>query len=137
VLRVKTHASESGQMHVQHPAICGQVIKKKGCTVSRPKCICGQRSKMASQGYTHSCYFLLQRYRSARQSPVQNGVLGLEKQLQIFHFLCLNMASLSLFQDGVSGVHKITRYNDEGLKRRENSLIFFPLEIKYMYEVYT
>jgi hypothetical protein len=42
------------------------------------------------------------------------------------------MASLSLFQDGVSGVHKITRYNDEGLKRRENSLIFFPLEIKYM-----
>jgi hypothetical protein len=47
------------------------------------------------------------------------------------------MASLSLFQDGVSGVHKITRYNDEGLKRRENSLIFFPLEIKYMYEVYT
>jgi hypothetical protein len=47
------------------------------------------------------------------------------------------MASLSLFQDGVSGVHKITRYNDEGLKRRENSLISFPLEIKYMYEVYT
>jgi hypothetical protein len=39
------------------------------------------------------------------------------------------MASLSLFQDGVSGVHKITRYNDEGLKRRENSLISFPLEI--------
>ncbi len=31
VLRVKTHASESGQMH---PAICGQVIKKKVHRVS-------------------------------------------------------------------------------------------------------
>jgi hypothetical protein len=67
------------------------------------KYLCGQRSKMAFQ--------------------------DLDKQLQIFHFLCTNMASLSLFQDGVSGVHKITRYNDEGLKRRENSLISFPLEI--------
>jgi len=36
------------------------------------------------------------------------------------------MAYLSLFQDGV---HKITRYNDEGLKHRENSWTSFPLEI--------
>jgi hypothetical protein len=36
VQELKTHASESGQMHAQHLAICGQVIKKK-CTVSWPK----------------------------------------------------------------------------------------------------
>ncbi len=35
-----------------------------------------------------------------------------------------------------TGVHKMTTYNDEGLKRRENSLISFPLEIKYMHEMY-
>ena len=39
------------------------------------------------------------------------------------------MAFLSLFQDGVSGVHKITRYNDEGLKHTENSVLSFPLKI--------
>jgi hypothetical protein len=33
---------------------------------------------------------------------VQNGILGLEKKLQIFRFLCTNMAALSFFQDGVS-----------------------------------
>ena len=86
VQELKTHASESGQMHAQHLAICGQVTKKK-CTVSRPK--------MKIQGLSKQLpIFLLQKYRSARQSPVQNGVLGLEKQLQIFHFLCLNMAAL-------------------------------------------
>ena len=85
-----------GQMHCMLSTLqsAGRSLKKR-CTVSRPKCICVQRSKMASKGYTHSCYFLLQRYRSARQSPVQNDVLGLERQLQIFHFLCLNMAALS------------------------------------------
>jgi hypothetical protein len=41
--------------------------------------------------------FSLQRYRSARQNPVQNGVLGLEKQLQLFRFLYTNMAALSFF----------------------------------------
>jgi hypothetical protein len=46
--------------------------------------------------------FLLQRYRSARQSPVQNGVLGLDKQLQLFRFLCTNMAALSFFQQDFS-----------------------------------
>jgi hypothetical protein len=64
----------------------------------------------------------------------QNGVSRLNKQLQIFCFLCTNMAALSLFQDGVSGinnqliiavpflsqdgvsgVHKMTRYKDGGL----------------------
>jgi hypothetical protein len=45
----------------------------------------------------------------------QNGVSRLNKQLQIFRFLCTNMAALSLFQDGVSGVHKMTRYKDGGL----------------------
>jgi hypothetical protein len=55
----------------------------KKCTVSRPKCICGQRSNMASQGYTHGCYFfLLQRYRSTRQSLVQNGVLRIQNSCQ-------------------------------------------------------
>jgi hypothetical protein len=33
VQKMKAHASESGQVHAQHPAICGQVTKKK-CTVS-------------------------------------------------------------------------------------------------------
>ncbi len=42
--------------------------------------------------------FLLQRYRSARQSPVQNDVLGLEEQLEIFYFLCTNMAAPSFFK---------------------------------------
>jgi hypothetical protein len=36
VQKMKAHASESGQMHAQHPGVCGQVIKKR-CTVSRPK----------------------------------------------------------------------------------------------------
>jgi hypothetical protein len=68
------------------------------------------------------------------RATVQNGVLGLEKKLQIFRFLCTNMAALSLFQDGVSGinnqlniavpllskngvsgVYKMTRYKDGGL----------------------
>ncbi len=92
VQKMKAHASESGQMHL---VICSQVTKK--CTFSRlrkhsrncgngPKCVrCVQNTrnfskqseeKMASQGYTHSCYFLLQRYRSARQSPVQNISAG-------------------------------------------------------------
>jgi hypothetical protein len=63
----------------------------------------------------------------------QNGVSRLNKQPQIFRFLCTNMAALSLFQDGVSGinnqliiavpllsqdgvsgVHKMTRYKDGG-----------------------
>ncbi len=60
--------------------------QKKRCTLSRPK--------ISKQ----SPIFLLQRYRSARQSPVQNGVLGLEKQLQLFRFLCINMAALSFFK---------------------------------------
>ena len=34
VQELKTHASESGQMHAQHLAICGQVIKKKMHRVS-------------------------------------------------------------------------------------------------------
>jgi hypothetical protein len=51
--------------------------------------------------------FLLQRYRSVRQSPVQNGVLGLDKQLQLFRFLCTNMAALSFFQGGVSEIEKL------------------------------
>jgi hypothetical protein len=71
---MKAHASESGQMHAQHPKICGQ------------------RSKMKIQGLSKQLpIFSLQRYRSARQSPVQNGVLGLDKQLQLFRFLCTNM----------------------------------------------
>jgi hypothetical protein len=39
--------------------------------------------------------FLLQRYRSARQTPIKNSVLGLEKQLQLFFcfFLCTKMAA--------------------------------------------
>jgi hypothetical protein len=78
---------------------------------SGPKCIRGQRSKMSFQGYTSSCKF--------------------------FIFYAPIWPLFSLFQDGVSGVLNITRYNDEGLKRRENSLISFPLEIKYMHEVYT
>jgi hypothetical protein len=77
------------------------------------------------------------------RATVQNGVLGLERQLQIFCFLCTNMAALFpflrwhlrdiqtvakfccvrtnmatlllTFQDGVSGVHKMTRYKDGGL----------------------
>ncbi len=126
-----------GQMYctVWYPGMCHQV------TESAPSLGPERSFKVKAC----SCLFLLQRYRSARQSPVQNisratvqgGVSGLDKQLQVFYFLCTNMASLSLFQDVVSGVHKITRYNDEGLKRRENSLISFPLEIKYLPEVYT
>jgi len=87
-----------GQMHCMLSTLqsAGRSLKKKMHRVSA-QMYCVQRSKMASKGYTHSCYFLLQRYRSARQSPVQNGVLGLEKQLQIFHFLCLNMAALSFY----------------------------------------
>ena len=66
------------------------------------------------------------------QATVQDGLLKDTPSAATFSPFMHNMAALSFFQDGVSGVHKITRYNDEGLKRRENSLIFFPLEIKYM-----
>jgi hypothetical protein len=50
----------------KYPRNCGQVTKKKmhraakvqiSTSWSGPKYICGQRSKMVSQGYTHSCNF--------------------------------------------------------------------------------
>ncbi len=54
VLRVKTHASESGRMH---PAICGQVIKKK-------------MHRVSAQMYL--------------QTTIQDGVLRIHPQLLFF-----------------------------------------------------
>jgi hypothetical protein len=46
---------------------------------------------------------------------VQDGVSSIYLQLLIFCCVRTNMATLLLtFQDGVSGVHKMTRYKDEG-----------------------
>jgi hypothetical protein len=50
--------------------------------------------------------FSLQEYRSVRQSPVQNGVLVIDNQL----IIVVPLPS----QDGVSGIHKMTRYKDGG-----------------------
>jgi hypothetical protein len=73
---------------VQYSAICGQVIKKK-------------MHRVSAQMYL--------------RATVQDGVSGLDKQLQIFYCLCINMAALLLtFQDGVSRVHKMATYKDEG-----------------------
>ncbi len=69
---MKTRASESGQMH---PAICGQVIKKKMHRVSAQMYLRATVQDGVSRIH-HSCYFLLQKYRSARQSPVQNISAG-------------------------------------------------------------
>jgi hypothetical protein len=75
-----------------------------------------------------------QRYRSARQNPVQNISAGngprwrfrARQAAATFSFPMHKYGRSPLFQDGVSGVHEIdTIYKDEGLKRRENSLIFF------------
>jgi hypothetical protein len=59
---MKAHASESGQMHAQHIAICGQVTKKNMHCVS-------------AQMYL--------------RATVQDGVSGLDKQLQNFLFSML------------------------------------------------
>ena len=134
-----------GQMHCMLSTLqsAGRSLKKKMHRVSA-QMYCVQRSKMASKGYTHSCYFLLQRYRSARQSLVQNDVLGLERQLQIFHFLCLNMAALS-FYTHTEVCCKICKQRTiyvrnfqnsrHWSKRRENSSISFPLGYRFKLEI--
>ena len=63
VQKMKAHASESGQMHAQHIAICGQVTKKKNM-----HCVSAQMYLRAT---------------------VQDGVSGLDKQLQNFLFSML------------------------------------------------
>ena len=84
VLRVKTHASESGQMH---PAICGQVIKKK-------------MHRVSAQMYL--------------QTTVQDGVSRIHPQLLFFcckgtdqHVRVRSKIYLrATVQDGVSGLDK-------------------------------
>ncbi len=125
-----------GQMHCMLSTLQSASLKKKMHRVSAQMCLCAT-VQVGLLKDTPAAVIFCCKGTDQHVRVRSNDVLGLERQLQIFHFLCLNMASLTLFQDGVSGVHKISRYNDEGLKRRENSLISFPLEIKYMYEVYT
>jgi hypothetical protein len=117
-----------------HPAICGQVIKKKICTVSQGYRSARQdpvqnmyavykmrvisqnsrRKASAEDERSNVLYcmhntlewrlkdtltaviFLLQKYRSARQSPVQNGVSSIYLQLLIFCCVRTNMAALFL-----------------------------------------
>ena len=68
VQKMKAHASE----YAQHPALCGQVIKKKmhraarvqiSTSESGPKYICGQRSKMAFRAGQVAATLLLLKYR--------------------------------------------------------------------------
>jgi len=68
VQKMKAHASE----YAQHPALCGQVIKKKmhraarvqiSTSESGPKYICGQRSKMAFRARQVAATLLLLKYR--------------------------------------------------------------------------
>ena len=61
--------------------------------------------------------YLLSAYVSTLEfaATIQDGVLGLREAAANFLF-SMHQYGLSFpLSDGVSGVHKITRYNDEGL----------------------
>jgi hypothetical protein len=55
--KVSAEGERSNVLYCMYNTLQSGQVAKKRCTVSRPKCICGQRSKMAFQGQTRSCYF--------------------------------------------------------------------------------
>ncbi len=69
-------------LYVQHPGICGQVTK----------CV---------RDVQNACNFSKQ----PKESHYRGCTFSRPKQLQIFRFLCTSMAALSFFQDGVSGMN--------------------------------
>jgi hypothetical protein len=100
VQELKTHASESGQMHAQHLAICGQVIKKKMHRVSAQNESAGNGPRWCLKDTPSAAFFLLQRYRSARQSPVQNGVFRTRKAAATFLYFMHQYSRSFLFSTG-------------------------------------
>ena len=98
VQELKTHASESGQMHAQHLAICGQVIKKKMHRVSAQNESAGNGPRWCLKDTPTAAIFCCKGSDQHVRVRSKMAFLGLEKQLQLFCILCTNIAALSFFQ---------------------------------------
>ena len=87
VQKMKAHASESGQMHAQHIAICGQVNKKKYALCLGPNVSAGNgprwRLKDTPTAVIFCCKSTDQHVRVRSKiylrATVQDGVSGLHK----------------------------------------------------------
>jgi len=105
-----------------HPAICGQVIKKKDAPCLGPNVFAGNDPRWCLKDTPTAAIFFCckgtdQHVRIRSKIPlratVQDGVSGLDKQLQLF--CCSFLLSKWRFKANFRPVCKIIRYKDGGL----------------------